>query len=323
MSKLISVIIPVYNAESYLSVCLTSIINQTYHNWELICIDDGSTDQSLNKLHEFAAEDKRIIVCSQKNSGPGIARNVGIDKAHGDYIVFVDSDDYLFPTYLQLLAEKNSDVVFIDVASVDLKGKYLHCEKMSSLRKESQDSIIRQQLTGKIPWGGVRKAVKTKLLNQNHIRYSSHKIGEEALYSFRVLESANSIDYIEDPMYFYVQHDDSQSHLDMDDPWGGVVDQVKEFMLSTDIYPSYKDTVNSFYITATSVSLNRIAIKYGLSKYLDFAKQARQALYEKLDGSASIDYKSMMFSVKIVWLCIKLRILPIIWFLGRLYNMKK
>ena len=86
----ISVIVPVYNAEKYLVQCLNSIINQTFKDIEIICINDGSTDNSLKILKEFSEKDSRIKIINQKNSGVSIARNKGIDTASGDYIFFVD-----------------------------------------------------------------------------------------------------------------------------------------------------------------------------------------------------------------------------------------
>ena len=93
----VSVIIPVYNVEQYLSKCLDSVINQTFKNIEIICINDGSTDNSLKILNEYAMADKRIIVINQENSGVYAARNKGLQIANGKYISFVDSDDWIEP----------------------------------------------------------------------------------------------------------------------------------------------------------------------------------------------------------------------------------
>ena len=92
---MISIIVPVYNVEAYLPQCLDSLINQTYQDLEIICVNDGSTDGSLEILQKYQSKDKRIKVVSQKNQGLSGARNTGISQATGEWIMFVDSDDYL------------------------------------------------------------------------------------------------------------------------------------------------------------------------------------------------------------------------------------
>lgn len=101
---LFSLIIPVYNVEKYLNDCLDSVLNQTFQDWEAICVDDGSTDGSLVILAEYSAKDTRIKVIQQKNSGTATARNTGLNKANGDYILFLDSDDWLESNALQTLS---------------------------------------------------------------------------------------------------------------------------------------------------------------------------------------------------------------------------
>ena len=95
MDDLISVIVPVYNVEEYLDRCIESIVNQTYKNLEILLIDDGSTDNSYNICDKWAKKDNRIKVVHKENGGVSSARNVGLDVATGDYIGFVDSDDYI------------------------------------------------------------------------------------------------------------------------------------------------------------------------------------------------------------------------------------
>ena len=101
-----SVIIPVYNVEKYIQVCLNSVLGQTFSDWEAICVNDGSTDGSIAILEENAAKDKRMKVINQPNSGTATARNTGLRAAQGDYIFFLDSDDWLEPDSLQILANR-------------------------------------------------------------------------------------------------------------------------------------------------------------------------------------------------------------------------
>lgn len=103
LNDIISVIIPVYNVEDYLPRCLESVINNTYKDLQIICINDGSTDNSLEILNKYAYKDKRIIVIDQKNSGVSSARNVGLSYADGQYIAFVDSDDWIHDRFFEFL----------------------------------------------------------------------------------------------------------------------------------------------------------------------------------------------------------------------------
>ncbi|WP_407453239.1 glycosyltransferase [Methanobrevibacter sp.] len=106
MNPLVSVIVPVYNVEEYLDDCITSLINQSFKDIEIICVDDGSIDSSLDMLNEYASKDDRIKVFSKENSGPGPTRNYGLDHACGEYVIFLDSDDWLDLDTIKILYEK-------------------------------------------------------------------------------------------------------------------------------------------------------------------------------------------------------------------------
>ncbi len=298
----ISVIVPVYNAEKYLKKCISSVQEQTYKNWELILVDDGSTDKSLEIIKMFSGKDNKIKVIYQNNSGPGVARNNGLKIATGDYVVFLDADDFIDGQYFELLvakAEKN-DVVFIDINQIDTNGKLLKKEAMSEFEEWGKDRILRSQMTGKIPWGGVRKAVKLQLIRENNILYTSHNVGEEALYSFQILYYAKSIGFLDEkPVYFYVNHEDSQSKTVMMDPWGPIVNVLKNYLVEKQIYSYYANSLNAFNLSATVVSLDRIEQLYsGEEKKKKI--QMRMEQYRKIyDESAELDTKNMSTKAKI------------------------
>lgn len=115
MEALVSVIIPVYNAASFIERCLGSVRAQTYSGWEAICVDDGSTDGSVSLLRTLASEDGRIKVISKENEGVSVARNVGVKAAQGDFICFLDSDDFLHPQTFEIclsfISKENPDLV--------------------------------------------------------------------------------------------------------------------------------------------------------------------------------------------------------------------
>lgn len=104
MNPSVSVIIPVYNIEKFLSACLDSVCSQTLKDIEIICVDDGSTDSSLAILHRYKKQDERVIVLTQQNQGAGAARNYGLSIAKGEYLAFLDSDDFLNRIYLKIVS---------------------------------------------------------------------------------------------------------------------------------------------------------------------------------------------------------------------------
>ena len=102
----VSVIIPVYNSEKYISECLDSVLNQTFKDIEIICIDDGSTDKSFDILNRYNIKEKRITLLTQKNLGQSVARNKALEIAKGEYIYFLDSDDYIEPNLIEECIKK-------------------------------------------------------------------------------------------------------------------------------------------------------------------------------------------------------------------------
>ena len=116
-----SIIIPVYNAEKYLPKCIDSLIKQTFKKFEIICINDGSSDKSLNILKRYATNDTRIKIFTQKNSGPAVARNLGLEKAQGKYLWFIDADDWIEEKACEILnniINKNSPDITIFASNV-------------------------------------------------------------------------------------------------------------------------------------------------------------------------------------------------------------
>ena len=297
---MISVIVPVYNAEKFVGKCIESVQAQSYIDWQMILIDDGSKDKSLEVCQRYADTDNRISVIHQENAGAGAARNTGLAKAVGDYVVFIDSDDYVDKDYFALLAKHDEDVVFIDVQSVGEDGKVVIDEFLSVYKNLSKDDFMRSQMTGKINWGGVRKVVKREILERNNIRYTDHKVGEEALFTYSSVFYSKSISFIEKPVYFYIQRDDSLSHAKMDDPWGEVALALKEQTKSNGSYSEYADTVNAFILTAAAVSSDRLASNYSKSEYMQKIEELHDRLKQNLDAAYPIDYVHMSGKAKLL-----------------------
>lgn len=314
----ISVIIPVYNAEMYIGKCIESIQAQTFTDWQLILVDDGSKDNSLEVCKEYASYDKRIFVMHQSNSGAGMARNAGIEQAVGEYVVFVDSDDYVSPDYLNLLSRHNEDLVYIDIEAISESGKVLRKEYMSRYRGLAKEDFIRAQMTGKINWGGVRKAVRRSLLNNYSIRYSNTRVGEEALLSFKELHYARSYSFIDQVVYYYIQRDDSLSHIKQDDGWGDVSILMRNELIKEGLYEQYADTANAFILAAAACSAFNLCNNYNYKEYRQKVQARRKKLFADLDSDYPIDFKHIKITVLVVAILLKYNLTNLIWLTSKI-----
>lgn len=205
----ISVIIPVYNVENYLKKCLDSIMNQTLKDIEIICINDGSTDSSLNILEEFANNDSRIRIINQKNKGPGATRNLGVKEACGEYLGFVDADDWIESNYFETLynAAKEIDA---DISRTMVKKHYnndysFNClynlEKYSSLFQQKQQIISKDVSV-------FTKIFKKKFIIDNKIQFGD-KRGEDIPFTFFAVFYAQNIADTNSTCYNYLLRDNS------------------------------------------------------------------------------------------------------------------
>lgn len=313
--KYYSIIIPVYNASRYIGKCIESIQAQTNPNWRLIVVDDGSVDDSLKICKQYSEIDNRIIVLHQENKGPGLARNYGLENAKGDYVVFVDADDYLSEDYLASIDSHDEDVVFFNLQNVTPEGVLKTIDKMSINGSLTKEQFIRQQMTGKITWGGVRKCVKTCILKDNGICFSSHKIGEEAIYSFMVLYYANTIAYVDKAIYMRVLRDDSQSHLPVMDPWGDVALALKKKITELGVFPEYANTINAFILTATIRHASRLAKNYSYPEFIEKLKDCILYFNTNRDHNYPIDFCSMDKRIRILSFLVLNRLYLIFWFI--------
>jgi glycosyltransferase involved in cell wall biosynthesis len=207
----ISVIVPVYNVEKFLNQGLNSIINQTFKNIEIICINDGSTDNSLKILNTYAKRDKRIKIINQKNEGPSIARNNGMGIAKGKYICFIDSDDWVDKNYCKKLyttAEKfNSDIVICkEKLYYQEQGKIKEHEfyifpKIKSKKPITWKKIKKELfLTNPSVWG---KIYKTDFLKKMGVKFPRGLWFEDNPFYFETTLSAKKIVFLKDSLYFY------------------------------------------------------------------------------------------------------------------------
>ena len=205
-APLISVIIPAYNVEKYIKACLDSIIIQTYSNFEVIVINDGSTDQTKKMLNEYESNPK-IRIFSQENGGLSAARNQGLKLANGELVCFVDSDDSVKSDYLEKLVAPFIEDVDVDITVCGYQEKFensvinhvLKSQKITG-RKATEDLLIKQQDFNVLAWN---KLYRKSLFSDYKIEYPVRQIHEDNLTTYKLFFHAQKIVYISDELYVY------------------------------------------------------------------------------------------------------------------------
>lgn len=262
MSKndLISIIVPVYNTQDYLDKCLQSIIDQTYKNIEIIIIDDGSSDNSRQIIEKYMKIDKRISYYYQVNSGVSVARNNGIEKSSGNYIAFIDSDDYIDKNFVSKLysAISNEDVFSIcGTISVSYDGKETH----TPAEKILIDTFRRIARN--------RRLINKKILLESKIKFPNLKICEDLeFYSKLMLYNDMKYSIVDECLYYYVQRQNSLIHTYNKNQEDSIkaVNNIIEFCKENNKYELYKDRLEYLYITHVIGGYTKRIILNGISE---------------------------------------------------------
>jgi len=213
---LVTVIMPVYNVESYLKNSINSVVNQTYKNLQIILVNDGSTDGSSIICNEYAKIDKRITVIHQKNAGLSDARNKGLQKANGDYIFYLDSDDYLeldcIETLFKYSIRENADIVqtnfYYDYPDYLLYNNNLNGKDKVFTREEAMKALLKQVVIKNFAWGKLIRADIAK----KHL-FPKGKYFEDTLWMYKIINSINTYILAGMPMLYYLQRSSSISGM--------------------------------------------------------------------------------------------------------------
>ena len=207
----VSVIIPVYNVEEYLRQCLDSVINQTLKEIEIICVDDGSTDSSLEILKEYAAKDRRITLITQQNNGAASARNNAIRIAKGKYLAFCDSDDWIDYNFYESLY-KNSENASIDIIKGNTAKVYgTNIKKDSKLNNYIKTSP-RKHIVSTFQYEWWSAIYKNSLIKENNIYFKKALLAEDQEFLCHILCCSQSYKIINDTYYYYYQNPNSLTH---------------------------------------------------------------------------------------------------------------
>lgn len=287
---LVSIIVPVYKVEKYLKKCVESILAQTYKNFELILVDDGSPDCCPAICDSYAEKDDRVTVIHKKNGGLSDARNVGIAIAKGDFICFIDSDDYVSENFLQLLLmmilKVDADMAICNYLAVDENGNSI---EESNAHLPIKDECITpqefiQEYCGKYGWYYViacNKIYKRELFE--NVKYPVGKQHEDAFVIHHLVNECNKIACVKMPLYFYVQRK------------GSIMSQisVRNMDLGEALIDQYRFAKENGNTLLRKYAARRLSFELekwiplckenseANSKYKELCKQAHFLIYEK------------------------------------------
>lgn len=259
----ISIIIPVYNSEKYLEKCLTTVINQTYSNIEIIIIDDGSSDNSKLICEKYSTIDERIIFISKNNEGVSIARNTGIKIARGEWIYFLDSDDFLelnmFDELLEVVNKTNCDIV--QFGYYNYKNGKILSERVPSKYIEYNSEYLKvflknNQIGALAAWSHF---FKRSIIEENSIFFEKElKHGEDQLFVYSAFCHMKKIIVLNKSFYNYVQSDGSVSRKPLEVKALTdsllLLSKLSKYVREQNLINDYKDEINSlskiFFVTA-------------------------------------------------------------------------
>lgn len=256
----LSIIIPIFNVENYLEECLDSVCNQTLEDFEIICIDDGSTDNSPEILKNYASKDNRIKIISKSNGGQASARNIGIKEAEGEYIAFVDSDDFIEPTMfekLYLKAKNNDlDIAMCKIATYDNDTGEIRDNVwyyMLGVFREFEKDIFNHEdtfdFTCEIAVTPYNKIYKSSLIKDNDILFPEGLIFEDEKFFYDVYLRANKVSIVDEFLYYYrINRKGSTVEISQDKDYSDInliSKEIRETFKETGNYEKYKFLLNN------------------------------------------------------------------------------
>ena len=261
----ISVIIPIYNSEKYLSECLESIINQTFKDIEIICINDGSKDKSKQIIKQYAEKDKRIILINQKNKGAGPARDKGIEISKGEYISFIDSDDFFHFRTLEIaytnIKKYNSDVIRFQYYQFKNKKKLKINEKIESYNIKNFSMSMGWCC---VVWNRLWKA---SIIKKYKIGFGKLKSGEDNIFNAKNFPFLNNIILLDVKLVYH-----RNVHKSLSSNY-----KNKSFFL----YKSIPEIINTWKMNNIIKKTNSEKIYYSLFNFVSYFNNQYKKLFKK------------------------------------------
>ena len=259
---MISIIIPCYNASKYVTTCYSHLIKQTEGGWEAIFINDGSKDDTLDILHSIASNDSRIKVYSQQNKGAAKAREYGVKHAKGKYISFLDIDDYLsynaIKIFSDIIKQTKADIIVSSFNIIDGYKKYT--PRKITFNRITSIEYLKQILTGNCGWELCAKVYKKELFNKSIETPEHFRIGEDAAVFIQLVSRASNIVGINEPIYNYIQHTQSASHVKSIKYAEETIEAaffIEKKLRESGIYNEIKNNISSMFLLFLSNSFSK------------------------------------------------------------------
>ncbi len=275
MSNLISVIIPIYNVEKYLEKCIKSVINQTYTNIEIILVNDGSTDSCREICEKYEKLDSRIRVINKENGGLSDARNVGINFSTGDYLAFIDSDDYVSDDYVEylynIICEKNVDISVCGFLEVTEDGKLVNNSEENNIKvftdSDAIETMLYQREFDHSAWG---KLYKRNLFD--NLRFPKGKLFEDIAIMYEIVSKVKNVGFGSKKNYYYLIRKDSIMNKEFNINKMDLIEFSKKMVLFVDEkYPNLKKAARRRE-NISNFNLLRQVLMYD-GKYIDIENE--------------------------------------------------
>ena len=316
----VSIVMPIYNVEKYLEKAIKSVLNQTHKNIELILVNDGSPDNSIKICRHYEKIDKRVSVINQENAGVGCARNAGLAKAIGEYIYFIDPDDYaesnLIKENLKLAKEASADIVVFGFyeETTDKNGnvvKKLNLPEFTSSKTITQFREEFYDYYSFTPYALWNKMYKHRYLIENNIQFSNQKIGEDALFNLQVYRHIEKVKINPSPYYHYVYRSDSAINHYTNNRFEQeykVAENFESLMKEWDKSLSYIDLINKEYWNVIYLELKNLSSRECTLKKEKKVQLVKTIMNNKKIKNAVIDLSTQVQRntfVKILLILIK------------------
>ena len=263
-NELISIIVPVYNVEQYLETCVDSIINQKYKNLEIILVDDGATDSSGKLCDELAKIDNRIKVYHKENGGLSDARNYGVERATGDYIGFVDSDDYIdsemYEELYEAIKKENVDVVECNLKIIYPDRVELFTEQKYYNVYTKQEYLEEYLKIEKIFGSACVRLIKSDIAKK--LKFPVGKLYEDTYYAYDLIEKVDRYVIMNNPYYNYLMRENSITNTKFNPRIFDLIEIVEKFRKTTyENYPGLKEAADCRKMYAYFSVLNSILLE--------------------------------------------------------------